>query len=106
MQQTCCLLERGAESKVWAGLWVCLRERELHARSPVSVAVGGRLVQAHLARRSLLSCSDEVALSHEELCFYSPCICASEAQLRPPARCVRHPAPQQRQRVSVPGRKD
>lgn len=75
-----------------AGLWVCLREHELHARSSVSVAVGGQLVQAHLARRSLLSCSDEVALSHKELCFHSPCIRASEAQLRPSAHHVRHQA--------------
>lgn len=60
---------------------------ELHTRSPVSVAVGGHLVQAHLARRSLLSRSDEAALSHEELCFHSPCVRASEAPLRPSAQC-------------------
>lgn len=91
-QQTCCVLERSTEGTVWAGLWVCLREHDLHARSSVSVAVGGQLVQAHLARSSLLSCSDEVALSHKELCFHSPCICVSEAQLRPSAHRVRHQA--------------
>lgn len=92
-RQTCCVLERSTESTVWAGLWVHLREHELHARPSVSVAEGGQLVQAHLARRSLLSCSDEVALSHEELCFHSPCIHASEAQLRSSAHHVRHQAP-------------
>lgn len=88
-QQTCCVLERSTESTVWAGLWVRLREHELCVRPSVSVAEGGQLVQAHLARRSLLSCSDEVALSHEELYFHSPCTRASEAQLRPSAHHVR-----------------
>lgn len=74
-------------------------------RSSVSVAVGGQLVQAHLAKRSLLSCSDEAALSHKELCFHSPCIHASEAQLRPPAHLVRHQAWQWGQRLLVLGRK-
>lgn len=92
-QQTCSVLERGTKSTVWAGLWVRPREHELHARSSVSMAVGGQLVQAHLARRSLLSCSDEVALSHKELCFHSPCIRASGAKLRPAAHHVRHRAP-------------
>lgn len=45
---------------MWAGLWMCLHQPELPARSPVGVAGGGHLVQAHLAARSLLPCSDEV----------------------------------------------
>lgn len=64
-----------------AGLRMCLHQPELPARSPVRVAVGGHLVQAHLAVRSLLSCSDEVALSHKELRFHFPCLPASAARL-------------------------
>lgn len=54
--------------------------------------------------RSLLSCSDEAAFSHEELSFYSPCDRASEAQLRPSARRVRHRPPRRGQETLGPGR--
>lgn len=96
-----CLLEHDAESKAWAGLWACLCEHELHAGPPVSMAVGGHLVQAHLGRRSLLLCSDEAALSHEELGFYSPCVRASGAQRRLPACHVRYQALRRGQRLLV-----
>lgn len=67
---------------MWAGLWMCLHQPELPARSPVGVAGGGHLVQTHLATRSLLPCSDEVALSHKELRFHCPAFLSQQPTLR------------------------
>lgn len=47
----------------------------------MGVAGGGRLVQAHLAARSLLPCSDEVALSHKELRFHCPAFLSQQPTL-------------------------
>lgn len=47
----------------------------------MGVAGGGRLVQAHLAARSLLPCSDEVALSHKELHFHCPAFLSQQPTL-------------------------
>lgn len=49
------------------------------------VSVSGHLVpgQVCLDTRSFLSCSNEVALSHKKLYFYSPCLRTSAAKQKP-----------------------